>query len=247
VFGHFLELLDLALHDLSRTLQVRPSGRIEVASAANLDEYRARWGREYWLTHVVDARATPQIVFEPVDVLFARKIAPFAAHNAVAQLLLQQQTADKLPPWLSYGLSSYLAGEGNMLVSFVNEFRERRAVLLPPDQTDAHLRPLVDREQGRVALYNAFLMTWHLCENWGFDRVRTLLETIAAGASLDAAAQRAYGRSWEAVTAMVDPRVLGEPQGERFGMRARPPDGESGADAPVPPPPTPGPGGGSGR
>lgn len=234
VFGHFLELMDLALHDLSGALRVAPAGLIEADFAVDLDAYRARWGREYWLTHVVDAKAAPQIVFEPVDVLFARKIAPFAAHNAVAQLLLQQKCGDALPPWLYFGLSSYLAAEGNMLVSFVNEFRERRPVLLAPEQTNQHLRPLVDREQGRVALYNAFLMAWHLCESWGFERVRTLLDALGQGASLDDAAQAAYGREWPEVTAMVDPRVAGEPQGASFGMRSQAPNG-----APTPAPPVP--------
>jgi hypothetical protein len=223
-WGHFIELLDLARHDLTPLIGAPLNHLVDVVGARDLDQYRALWGKEYWVTHLVDWRASPALVFEPINVLSPRGLTAHSTRNAVAQLLLQHRTQGKLPAWMLYGLASYLAEEGNLLVNFVNEFRPRRTVVLSPEETMRHLEPLADRENGRIALYSAFLMAWHLSERWGFDRVQTMLAALAGGDDLDAACRKAWKRSYAQVVAMLDPRKLGEPQGSGFGMQpAAPP------------------------
>ena len=85
--------------------------------------------------------------------------------------------------WFREGLSSYLAEEGNDHVSFMQQWRlAGKEVLWGPDEMLRFIHPLVDREQGRIARYNAFLMIWNLSETYGFARVQQLLDLVENGA-----------------------------------------------------------------
>jgi hypothetical protein len=206
---HILETFDLHWYDLSRILAYKPDRMIEVYSPADLDEYRKLAGNEFWNTHAV---INAHIVLEPAGILFRRKIYGRAGRAAMAQVFLDLKCHGRLPMWFREGLSSYLAEEGNDHLAFVNEFRMAgKEVVWPPATTLLHVSPLVDRENGRIARYNAFLMLWHLAERWGFDRILNLLNLVEAGRSFEEASTAVYGVGEAGLLQMLDPQILGEP------------------------------------
>jgi hypothetical protein len=208
LLAHFLEILDLCWYDATQILGYTPDRRIEVYSPKDLDDYREVTGHDFWVTHTVRGSS---IVVEPITVLFQRTLAGHAARAAMVEAFLDMQCHGALPPWFREGLSSYVAEEGPEHLSFVGEFRPHRDVLVSPAEMKRDVFPLVDREKGRIARYNAFLMVWHLSEQYGFDGIRTLLRTVAEGEDFAAAVHTVYGMDEPALEAMLDPRRLGEP------------------------------------
>ncbi len=208
LLGHFLELLDLALHDLRDKLHADPPVRLHFSSLPSIDAWRQQTGRDYWVTHLVDG---PTILLSPIDILFRRTLASHVAFTSVAEALLDLKTHGQIPPWLRVGLASYLAEEGFEHLSFMAEFRGKRHILMHPDEVARHVEPLVDRENGRIARYNAFLMVWHLSEDWGFKRVVALLDAVEGGADFATAVRQVYGLELDAWLTALDSVTLGEP------------------------------------
>jgi hypothetical protein len=208
--GHFMELLDLSYHDLCELLDTRPTTKIHVFGASTLEEYRALTGHDFWVPMVADATF---ILVCPTDVLDRRTLLAHTARAAVAKSLLNWKCHGGLPPWLREGLVSYLSEEGNELLNYVNFYRPHLdSVLWPVERVNQNLVPLTgDGSLGRVAQYNAFLMTWHLAETFGFARVRQVLDILQEGRSFAAAVQEVYGRDEDALIKLIDPRTLGEP------------------------------------
>lgn len=206
---HILETFDLHWYDLSRILDYRPDRIIEVYSPADLDEYRKLAGNEFWNTHAV---INAHIVLEPAGILFRRKIYGRSGRAAMAQVFLDLKCHGRIPVWFREGLSSYFAEEGNDHLAFVNEFRMAgKEVVWPPAETLRHVSPLLDREQGRIARYNTFLMIWQLAERWGFDRILNLLNAVETGQSFEEACIATYGVGEMGLLEMLNPQILGEP------------------------------------
>jgi hypothetical protein len=208
LLGHYLEICDLAYHDLTEKLQFVPEEHLHIMPAKDLDEYQRWTGKEFWVTHVVQGGS---IVMSPVDVLFRRTLAAHAAFAAVAEAILDLKCHGELPMWLREGLSSYLAEEGYEHLSFMEEFRARRPVLQTPEWTAQHVYPLMDREEGRIARYNAFLMVWTLSEDLGFHHIQELLGLVQKGMLFGDAVERVYHMSYEEWLHRLDPTVNGEP------------------------------------
>lgn len=208
--GHFMELLDLSYYELCDLLEVQPSTKITVFGASTMEEYRALTGHDFWVPVVTTANS---IVVSPTDVLDRRTLLAHTTRHAVATSLLDWKCHGGLPPWLREGLAGYLAEEGNELLNYANFYRPKLdSVLWGVEQVNQNLVPLTgDGSMGRVAQYNAFLMTWHLAETWGFGRVKQLLDLLEAGRSYASAVAEVYGLDESAFHAMIDPRVLGEP------------------------------------
>jgi hypothetical protein len=208
LLGHYLEICDLAWKDLSEKLEFVPESKLFIAPAADLDEYKRWTARDFWVTHAVQGEA---IVMSPVDVLFRRTLAAHAAFGAVAQALLDLKCHGEIPMWLREGLSSYLAEEGYEHLSFMMEFRSQRPILQTPRWTAQHVYPLMDRADGRIARYNAFLMAWTLAEELGFDHIQELLGLVEKGAQFEAAVETVYGVRYDEWLARLNPVVNGEP------------------------------------
>lgn len=209
LLGHYLEICDLAWMDITTQLGYRPTQRINVHSPDDMEDFYRVTGADFAQSFVVSGHS---VVVQPIDVLFRRTLAGHVAYAAVGEALIAMQTHGTAPPWLQTGLASYFAKEGFEHLSFVKEFRPRRAsILLTPDEVNAGLVPFVSRETGRVARYNAFLMAWHLSERYGLDRVAQLLGAMEQGASFDEAVPMVYGVHASALLAAIDPTVLGEP------------------------------------
>lgn len=208
LLGHFLEICDLARFDLGQKLGVDPEVKLQAYIPADLAEYERVTGHAYWVTHAVHGNA---IVFSPVDVLFRRTLAAHTAFAAVAQALLDLKCDGRIPPWLREGLSSYLAEEGFEHLSFIEEFRPHRQVLMSAGEVERHVFPLLDRENGRLARYNAFLMVWRLSETYGWDRLRATLDGVERGASFEQAVRDVYGVGVDQLLTAIDPVRNGEP------------------------------------
>lgn len=209
LLGHFLEIMDLAWKDVGEHIGFVPEVPLSVYSPADVESYKREAGLDIWVTHLVTG---PSILMQPIDVLFRRTLAGHAAYAAVTQSLLDLHTHGRIPMWLREGISSYLAQEGFEHLSFMGEFRAAgHPVLMTPAQVETHVYPLLDRRNGRIARYNAFLMVWTLSESYGWERVRALLAAVSEGADFAAAVQSVYGMELEPWLALLDPTVNGEP------------------------------------
>ena len=156
------------------------------------------------------------ISFAPIRTLFSRRLAYHAVRNGVAQAFLEQKCHGQAPPWFTQGLASYLGEEGNVLMNFTYEFRDDREVVWSSARTIQHVHPLIDRENGRIALYNAFLMVWKMVEGWGWDCVRQLTDEMANGIPFADAVKSVYGMDEASLLELLDPSVNGEPTGSDF-------------------------------
>lgn len=208
MFGRWLELHDLAHQDMVEKLHFTPPGKILIYVAPEFEDYLKVTGKEYWVTQVADG---PFIAYEPMRALWSRTLALHAIRNGVALAFLDMKCHGLVPPWLRQGLASYLAEEGGPLTNYVGEFRGQREVLLSPREVMLHVHPLVDRENGRIALYNAFLMTWNLAENYGWEKIEALLDLMEQGVVFEDAVPQVYGVSVGRLLDLLDPRSFGEP------------------------------------
>ena len=215
LIGHYLEICDLAYVEVSEQLRMESPPKLTVFGADDADHWRRLSGREFWVTHLVVGRS---IFVQPISMMFRRTLAGHVAYASIAQALLDEKTHGRIPMWLREGISSYLSEEGFEHLSFMAEFRARDLpVLMTPAEVERHVYPLVDRTQGRIARYNAFLMVWHLSETWGWERVQDLLDLVEQGARFDDAVEQIYGVDQQTWLAAIDPTVLGEPTRTRPG------------------------------
>ena len=215
LLGHFLEICDLAVVEVSEHLGMDAVPKLSIFGADDIEHWRRVSGRDFWVTHLTDG---PSILVQPVSTLFRRTLAGHVAYAAVAEALLDTKTHGRIPRWLRDGIASYLADEGFEHLSFMVEFRARDVpVLMTPAEVERHLFPLVDRQQGRIARYNAFLMVWTLSERYGWSKVQGLLDAVAAGEEFEDAVETIYGVDDEEWLALLDPTVNGEPTRTRPG------------------------------
>ncbi len=221
MFGRWLELHDLAHEEFKKLLRYEPPMKIQIYVAPTLNDYKKVCGKDYWVMQVADG---PFIAYEPMRTLWARRLALHAIRKGVALSFLDLKCHGLLPPWLRMGLASYLAEEGNVLEDYMNQFRTDRDVISSPQEMMLHIHPLYDRDTGRIAMYNAFLMSWHLAEDYGWSKVQDLLDLLEQGVRFDDAVPRVYGVSVQRLLELLDPRVSGDP--------TRPADGGSGVSAP---------------
>lgn len=206
---HLLEVMDLQWHDMRDLLRYTPQEKVVVYSPVDLDQYGMQVGNDFWNTHQVDGAF---IILEPAGILHTRTILGHVTRAAMALSFLDLKCRGRLPMWFREGLSSYLAEEGNDHVSFMQQWRlAGKEVLWGPDEMLRFIHPLVDREQGRIARYNAFLMIWNLSETYGFARVQQLLDLVENGALFEEAAREVYGMGERELLTLLDPRRHGEP------------------------------------
>ena len=142
--GHFLEILDLAVVDVSDMLRMDTVPMLSVFGTDDVQHWRRVSGRDFWVTHLTDG---PSILVQPVNTLFQRTLAGHVAYAAVAEAFLDVKTSGRVPRWFREGVASYVAEEGFEHLSFVLEFRARDVpVLMTPEEVQQHVFPLIDRE-----------------------------------------------------------------------------------------------------
>ncbi len=208
LLGHYLEICDLAWKDLSEKLRFVPDTRLVIIPTKDLDEYQRWTAREFWVTNMVQGES---IVMSPVDVLFRRTLAAHAAFGAVTKAILDLKCHGQIPMWLREGLASYLAEEGYEHLNFMQEFRAKRQILQHPEWVSQHIYPLRDREEGRIARYNAFLMSWTLVEELGLTALQDALDLVEEGAHFESAVETVYGMRYDEWLHRLDPVLNGEP------------------------------------
>ena len=216
MFGRWLELHDLAYEEFRSELRYDLPQKIQIYVAPTLADYKKMSGKDYWVTQVADG---PFIAYEPMRTLWARRLALHAIRNGVALSFLDLKCHGLLPAWLRQGLASYLAQEGNVLEDYMNQFRADREVLWSPSKVMLYIHPLYDRDDGRIALYNAFLMTWHLAENYGWSKIQDLLDLLEQGTLFHEAVQEVYGVSEERLLQLVSPQTMGDPAHAQEGTK----------------------------
>lgn len=221
---YFLELLDMAGREIPPLLGLPLNGTLEVHNPDNIEIYRNSTGYDVWRLFKLDGDLA---IVEPLPVLQARTLDGHALYALVTQWLLESNIPADLPPWLKFGLASYIAEDGVHLVNYMNQFRPMGPILFSPPLIDSLLRGSpnpskeVDREMYRRATYSAFLMVWELVENQGgLDALRDLLDHLAGGAGLDEASRLVYGMGRQDLETMLDPVVLGEPIGKATQSRS---------------------------
>jgi hypothetical protein len=200
-------------------LHFTPQGKIQIYAAPTLVDYKRVTGKDFWVTQVVDG---PFIAYEPIGILWSRTLALHAIRNGVATSFLDMKCGGNLPHWLRSGLASYLAEEGGVLEDFMNQFRTDGSVLLSSQEVLRTIYPLTDKETGRIAQYNAFLMAWNLAQNYGWDRVVQLLDLLQQGVLFEKAVPEVYGVSVSRLLELLDPQKLGDPGAPKSESPAKP-------------------------
>jgi hypothetical protein len=219
----FVELCELGRVWCQDLLHLSPEDTLRIINPDKTQDYRTQTGLGTW--HMFDLAGDTCIV-QPIPVLNTRTLIGHAAVSLVTRWTLQDRIDSDLPPWLEYGLASYLADEGVHLNNYMAQFRPLGQVLLAPAAVDSilaappHPDLATDRQMFRRANYSAFLMVWQLVEHsGGLAPLRGLLADLVAGQSLEAACQKHYQVGLADLVARLDPLVCGEPLGDAVEPR----------------------------
>jgi hypothetical protein len=175
--------------------------RIYLVGAKDLDEYLFLTRKEWWYYGVMEGDT---ITFEPLDILIKRGIAQVSITQKIAQMALRRISNDRLPLWLREATASHIAGEREILVAQVEEYRLQDWDINPsPEMIDRDLRIAGVRADTRIAFGAAYRMLEALLELATIDDVLGFARKLGAGDSLDAASREAFGLDYAALLETV--------------------------------------------
>jgi len=108
---HAFFLFDLVMEakgKLGDTLGVIPRRKVVIVCTKDLSDYQHRTKRDWWHYAKVDVDT---IVFQPVHILYSRRIAGIAIPHEYYQWAVSVLSGGRAPRWLEEGLASHLSEE----------------------------------------------------------------------------------------------------------------------------------------
>ena len=170
----------------------RPTaGRITLLGSKGIDEYKFLTRKEWWYYGVIQGDS---IYFEPFDIMIKRGIAQIGITQKIAQMALGRISNGHLPLWLRESVASYIAGEEEILMAQVEEFKRQQWDIDPlPATLERDLMIAEVRADTRIAFAAAFRMLENLLQFSTIEDVLRFAKMLGAGDSLDTASQEVFG------------------------------------------------------
>jgi hypothetical protein len=183
------------------------TGRITLIGSKDLDEYLFLTRKEWWYYGVVQGDT---ICFEPFDIMLKRGIAEISITQKIAQMALGRVSNDRIPLWLRESIASYIAGEREIVMNQVEEFRLQQWDINPsPDTLERDLRVAEVRADTRIAFGAAFRMLENLLTFSTVEDAIRFAKMLGAGNSLDSASRDVFDCDYQTLIERV--RVDTEP------------------------------------
>jgi hypothetical protein len=178
----------------------RPAeGKLVLIGATDLPEYLTMTRKEWWYYGYIKGDT---IIFEPFDIMIKRFIAEPGITNRIVQVAVNRRSGGRCPSWLKEAIATRAADEVEILKVQMPEFEHAGNNMNPsPDDIDRSIAAGTDRGNSRVAYYAAYRMLDKLLAKHTMDNVRTFLDRLREGKSLDEASKDAFGMTY---TALLD-------------------------------------------
>jgi hypothetical protein len=160
-----------------------------------MESYNQVTGREWWLYYKLEGNV---IHFQPVDVLYSRKLLDIAVARGYYEWSIGEMTRGEAPLWLRNGLASLLSDEDWLLENQLSEFPGETIKMTLKEIEDA-LEDFASKKQYRIAAYNAFRMVRKLVAGSGRDRMVEAVRMMGEGRDLPQAFEAAWGKPYDAV------------------------------------------------
>jgi len=182
-----------------------PQERVVVVCAPSLEVYRSATGRDWWHYSLIKGDT---ISIQTPMLLFTRGLLAVAAQREYDEWAVGKLAAGRAPRWVTEGMASYLSNERPVLEDQRKEYA-KDPLRMEPEEIEKALQKDNDRLPVRKATYNAYLMVNQLVEKHGMPAVASFVVALGEEPDANAAAQRAFGTSYDAV--LADARGWPEP------------------------------------
>jgi hypothetical protein len=172
-----------------------PRDLLVIRCPPDIDTYKRVTTRDWW--HYSEIKGD-SLTFAPVWILAKRGISALAIPHEYYKWAVRKLTRNEAPRWVEEGLSSYLAGEGDLLLNQMYEFVDS-GTTMTPERIEAVLEKEENRRDSRIAYYHSFRMVKQSIETYGEDRFKEAVKLIGAGKTPDEAFMAAVGKNYAAV------------------------------------------------
>jgi hypothetical protein len=173
-----------------------PQRRAVIICSGNVEMYQWATGRDWWTySSIVGDTISVQA---PID-LYTRGLLDVVGPREYMEWAMVEMTNGKAPRWVQEGFASYLAGEAVILEDLRQDFVVLGPEALKPDETERVLKDEKDRRESRRAGYNAYRMTEEISKKHGEKAMAAWINALAENPDLDAASQKAFGESYDAL------------------------------------------------
>lgn len=194
-----LKQMDMVGDQIQKAFGRLPAEKLVVVCAPDLETFRSATGLDWW--HYASIKSDTLSMQTPMT-LFMRGLLQVAARREYSRWAIGHFTHEKAPEWVLWGMASYLGNERDVFVGQRKEYGKVELRMDPKD-IETQLENESDRLETRRALYNAYLMVNQLVEANGMPSVAAFILAIGEEPNVDAAARRAFSKSYEEVLAQA--------------------------------------------
>jgi hypothetical protein len=172
-----------------------PEGPLKAVCEMTMESYNQVTGLEWWVYYKLEG---DEIHFQPVDILFSRKLLDIAVARGYYEWSIGEMTRGEAPLWLKNGLASLLSDEDWLLENQLHEF-PGDPIKMTVEEIEGALRRHDSKKQYRIAVYNAFRMVRKLVAGSGRERMVEAVRLMGEGNDLPQAVEAAWGKPYEEV------------------------------------------------
>lgn len=190
-----LARLEEARKKTGRYFEQAPEGPLKAVCAMRMEDYNEATGREWWVYYRLEG---DELQFQPIDVLFGRKLFEIAVPRGYYEWSIGRMTRGQAPLWMRNGLASLLSDEDPILETQLREFPNDN-VKMSVEQVENALRRVEDKKTYRIAAYNAFRMVRRLVAGSGREKMVEAVRLMGEGEKLERAVERAWGEPYDSV------------------------------------------------
>jgi hypothetical protein len=202
-----LKQMDMMADEIQKAFGRIPEEKLVVVCAPDLKTFRTVTGLDWW--HYGRIKSDTLSIQTPMT-LFMRGLLHAAARREYCRWALGHFTGGRAPQWVLWGGSSYLAREREVLREMSREYMTKE-LRMSVEDINRNLAEESDRIETRRAMYNAYLMMNQLVETNGLPSVAAFILALGEEADPDAAAQRAFSKSYADVMAQAEQWKQPEP------------------------------------
>jgi len=224
VAGSFAEYMDYVHFGAEKKLGWTIDEPVIMKVAWTPEEYGARWGLPWWIP--ADLRGDTLVV-EPISMITGRGIALESLSQVYIELLLRRKLDHRLPYWLLFGASAFLAEEEWILkgqidvihhdididqATMVHDLELFRHLGLKGKASEVPGGTNAEREASRIAFWRAHELAEGIIVGESLAKFKTLVTEMEADPALDfeRAAKAVYGKSVDELVAEYEPHYDSE-------------------------------------
>jgi hypothetical protein len=181
-------------------------GRLTIICSMDMTDYTDKTGNQWWVYSRVDGN---DIVFQPIDVLYQRKLMDIAGRRGYHEWAIGKLSGGRAPNWFEQGLASLMSDEDEVLKEQILEYAKDGVVFKLGDIESA-LEDPKDRKAYRLARYAAWRMVRRLTSIHGQEKIVGVVGRMGEGQKYKRAFETTFGQSYDQLIAYALDFKVGE-------------------------------------